>query len=108
MGDILHSTDATFDKEVLKASEPVLVDFWAAWCMPCRTMAPILEDLAVEQKGKIKVVKLDVDENSETASKFNITSIPTMILFEDGQAQKTLVGAKTKGKLVEELGDWLS
>jgi len=107
MAEILHLSDTNFEKEVLQASQPVLVDFWAAWCGPCRTLAPVLEDFASEQKEKIKVAKLDVDENNETATKYEIRSIPTLILFEKGEVRKTIVGARPKKKLVEELSPWL-
>ena len=88
-------TDTTFDAEVLAASEPVLVDFWAEWCPPCKAMDPILDDLSRELAGKVKIVKLNVDDNPGTASKYGVRSIPTMILFKGGEAADMKIGAGT-------------
>jgi thioredoxin 1 len=96
---ISHTTDASFEADVLKSSTPVLVDFWAEWCGPCRAIAPILEQIAGEQAGKLKVVKIDVDANPETAPQFGIRGIPTMILFKDGKPAATQVGSVSKSKL---------
>lgn len=96
-------SDADFDKEVLKSKIPVLVDFWAPWCGPCKSMLPVVEELEKEYKGKVSVVKLNVDENSETPGKFNVMSIPTFILFKGGKTHATLVGAKSKEDLKKEL-----
>lgn len=99
-----HLTDATFDEVVNSSSEPVLVDFWAEWCGPCKMVAPILDEIADEQDGKIKITKLNVDENPNSSLKYQVQSIPTMLLFQDGQVTKTIVGAKSKASLIEELG----
>jgi thioredoxin 1 len=93
-------TDASFEAEVLKSAEPVVVDFWAEWCGPCRMIAPSLEEIASEMKGKVKVVKLNIDENPSVAGKLGIRSIPTLILFKDGKAAAQKVGAAPKGELV--------
>lgn len=96
-------SDSTFKKDVLESSLPVLVDFWAAWCGPCRMVAPILDDLAKEMDGKIMIAKLNVDENPEVPTLYQVRSIPTLILFKNGKVIGTLVGAHTKSKLA----DWL-
>jgi thioredoxin 1 len=92
-------SDATFETEVLNAAEPVVVDFWAEWCGPCRMIAPALEEIAGSMAGKVKVVKLNVDENPATASKYGIMSIPTLMIFKDGQLASRQVGAAPKQKL---------
>ncbi len=89
-------SDADFEKEILQADKPALVDFWAAWCGPCRTVGPVVAELADEYAGKVKVAKLDVDQNKETAAKYGIRSIPTLLLFKDGQVVDQLVGAHPK------------
>ncbi|MAU82938.1 thioredoxin [Gordonia sp. Z-3] len=98
-------TDATFADQVLGSDKPVLVDFWATWCGPCRMVAPVLEEIARDHADKITVAKLDVDENPAVARDFKIMSIPTMILFENGKPSKTIVGAKGKAALLRELDD---
>ena len=95
-GNITNVTDQTFEQEVLKASQPVLVDFWAAWCGPCRMIAPTVEALATEYAGKAKVAKVNVDENQSTPSQYNIRGIPTLLLFKDGQVKEQLVGAASR------------
>jgi thioredoxin 1 len=92
-------TDATFDQDVLKASEPVVVDFWAEWCGPCRMIAPALEEISNSLNGKVKIVKLNVDENPGTAAKYGIMSIPTLMMFKNGQLASRQVGAAPKQKL---------
>lgn len=96
---IVHVTDATFDDEVLKADLPVLVDFWAAWCGPCKMIAPILDEISQEFAGRLKVCKMDVDANTQTPGKFGIRGIPTLILFKNGAAEATKVGALSKTQL---------
>ena len=101
---VSHLTDATFDEVVNGSAEPVLVDFWAEWCGPCKMVAPILDEIAEEQDGKIKVTKLNVDENPNSSLKYQVQSIPTMLLFKDGEVTKTIIGAKSKAALMEDLG----
>jgi len=92
-------SDATFDAEVLKAKEPVVVDFWAEWCGPCRQIGPALEEIAGSMNGKVKIVKLNVDENPATAAKYGIMSIPTLMLFKNGELTSRQIGAQPKTKL---------
>ncbi|MBT2397866.1 thioredoxin [Streptomyces sp. ISL-100] len=98
-------TDATFDDEVLKAGLPVLVEFTADWCGPCRQLAPVLSDVAREEADRVKVVQLDVDSNPETTLRYGVLSMPTLIVFRDGEPVKQMVGARPKRKLLLELAD---
>jgi len=104
---IVAGMDISFRKE-LETATPVLVDFWAEWCAPCRMTAPVLEDVARDKAGQIKVVKIDVDQNPATSEQFNIRSIPTLILFKDGNPVETIVGAMSKAALLERLGPHLA
>jgi thioredoxin 1 len=97
--NIVNVTDATFEAEVLQSQVPVLVDYWAEWCGPCKMIAPILEDVAVEYAGKLKVTKLNIDENQATPPKFGIRGIPTLMLFVGGEVKSTKVGALSKSQL---------
>ena len=107
MSDILHVSDAAFDTAVLKSSVPVLVDFWAAWCGPCKMIAPILDEIAPEFDGRLQIAKIDVDANPETAPKYGIRGIPTLIIFKDGEVAGTKVGALSKTQLVEFINETL-
>ena len=100
-------TDATFDEELAAADEVVVVDFWAEWCGPCKMIGPVLEEIASEQEGKVRIAKLNVDDNPGAARKFDVMSIPTIIVFKDGEPKKRLVGARPKRALLEELAEFL-
>ena len=99
----IEVTDATFEETVLKADLPTLVDFWAVWCMPCKRIAPIVDEIAAEYQDRLQVVKLDTDSNTLTAAQYGVMSIPTLILFKSGEAVERIVGSKTKAELLSKI-----
>ena len=107
MADVII-TDHNFQKDVLESKLPVLMDFWAPWCMPCRMVSPIIEQLAIEYEGRVVVGKMNVDENPETSSKFGVMSIPTVMLFKDGKSVKSLIGAQRKDNYKKMIDDALA
>lgn len=106
--DIFQATDSSFEQEVLKSDLPVLVDFWAPWCAPCLMIVPVIEEIAEAYQGRLKVVKVNVDENPRLSASYQILSIPTMILFKDGQPVDSIIGALPKKRLVEFLSKHLN
>jgi thioredoxin 1 len=105
---IMTLSDATFDESIGGADTPMLVDLWAEWCGPCKMITPVLEDIASEHAGKIQIVKLNVDDNPNVARRFDVMSIPTLLIFVDGEVKKRLVGAKGKAQLLEELAEFVA
>ncbi len=108
MSEITTLTDATFDETIASSDVPVLVDFWAEWCGPCKVIAPILAEIATEQDGRLKIAKLNIDENLDVTRRFEVMSIPTLVLFKDGQPVQRLIGAKPKGQLLQEISTHLA
>jgi thioredoxin 1 len=100
---VFEVTDANFDQEVLKSETPVMIDFWAAWCGPCRALAPIVDELATAYSGKLRVVKMDVDKNNATPTRYNVRGIPTLLIFKGGRVVAQLVGAMPRSKLEAEI-----
>jgi thioredoxin 1 len=107
VGATKNVTDATFEADVLKNAKPVVVDYWAEWCGPCRQVSPVLEEIAAEHADKIDVVKLNVDENPVTSQRYGILNIPTLSVFKDGEVVKEIVGARPKSALLRELADFI-
>jgi len=107
MAKPIEVTDATFEETVLKADLPTLVDFWAVWCLPCKKIAPIVDEIAAEYQGKLQVTKLDVDSNTQTAMQYGVMSIPTLIVFKNGEAVERIVGLKAKSELLSRIGPHL-
>ena len=103
MGDILEVSDDNFESEIINSDIPSMVDFWAEWCGPCKKVGPVVEELAAEYEGKVKIAKMDVDSNRQTPAKFGIRNIPTLILFKGGEVINTIVGAQSKTSIEDEL-----
>ena len=108
MAKAIEVTDSTFAQEVLQSTQPVLVDFWAVWCGPCRAVAPVVEEIAGDYEGKLKVMKLDVDDNPRTAAAYGVQSIPTLLVFKDGKEAERIIGAVPKKVIVDKLQSVMS
>jgi thioredoxin 1 len=108
VGQVAEITDESFEADVLRSDRPVVVDFWAPWCGPCRVVSPILADLASQHEGRVKFLKLNVDDNPQTASRYNVLSIPTVILFDRGEPQETVIGARSKSHYEGAWERWLA
>ena len=108
MAKAIEVTDSTFAQEVLQSTQPVLVDFWAVWCGPCRAVAPVVEEIAGDYEGKLKVMKLDVDDNPQTAAAYGVQSIPTLLVFKDGKQAERIIGAVPKKVIVDKLQSVMS
>ena len=106
--DIVTLSDSTFDEAIGASDTPVLVDFWAEWCGPCKMIAPTLAEIADEQRGKIAIAKLNVDDNPDTARRYDVMSIPTLLVFQNGEQVKRIVGAKGKGQLLQDLAEYIA
>ena len=104
MADLLAVSDESFEREVLQSPTPVLIDFWAPWCAPCRAISPVVEEIAQEYAGRLKVVKMDVDANPETPSRYGVRGIPNLIIFQGGEVKEQIVGAVPKAQLVKAIG----
>ena len=105
MANVQAIEDASFEREVLQSPTPVLIDFWATWCAPCRAIAPVVEELAQEYAGKLKVVKMDVDANPQTPSRYGVRGIPNLIIFQNGEVKEQIIGAVPKSELVRKIGN---
>ena len=105
MANAVEITDKTFEKEIIKSDIPAIVDFWAEWCMPCKAMAPVIDELAKEYEGKVKVAKINIDENSQTATDMTVMNIPTIVFFKNGEQTGRLTGAVSKNDLIKKISE---